>query len=108
MPLPELGRRMRNQAPHGGLNRRKISLKNIPNARDATHTLARRIKNMRIRFAKDNTQISITELRDRKQVVSQPVHKSDIIQGEAVIYLDDAGSKHLTLLIIPKSHILLV
>jgi hypothetical protein len=77
-------------------------LENISNARDATNTLARRIKNMRIRLAKKHTQISITKLRDRKQVASQHVHKSDIIQGEAVIYLDDAGPKHLTLLIIPK------
>jgi hypothetical protein len=44
----------------------------------------------------------------QEQVVSQPVHKSDIIQSEAVIYLDDADPKHFTLLIIPKSHILLV
>jgi hypothetical protein len=57
---------------------------------------------------KKYTQISITKLRDRKQVVSQPIHKSDIIQSEAVIYLDDAGPKHLTLFVIPKSHILLV
>jgi hypothetical protein len=57
---------------------------------------------------KTHTQISITKLRDRKQVVSQPIHKCDIIQGEAIIYLDDAGPKHLTLLVIPKSHILLV
>jgi hypothetical protein len=57
---------------------------------------------------KKHTQISITKLKDRKQVVSQHVHKSNIIQGEAVIYLDDAGPKHLTLLIILKSHILLV
>jgi hypothetical protein len=28
-----------------------------------------------------------------------------IIQGEEVIYLDDADTKHLTLLIITKSHI---
>jgi hypothetical protein len=83
-------------------------LKNISNARDATNMLARRIKNMQIRLAKKQTQISITKLRDRKQVVSQPIHKSDIIQGEAVLYLDDAGPKHLTHLIIPKSHILLV
>jgi hypothetical protein len=83
-------------------------LKNISNARDATNTLTRRIKNMQIRLAKKNTQISITKLRDRKQVVSQPVHKSDIIQGEAVIYLDDAGPKHLTRLVIPKSYILLM
>jgi hypothetical protein len=83
-------------------------LKNIPNTRDATNTLARRIKNMRIRLAKKHTQISIIKLRDRKQVVSQPVHKSDIIQGEAVIYLDDAGTEHLTLLVISKSHILFV
>jgi hypothetical protein len=76
--------------------------------RDATNTLARTIKNMRIRLAKKHTQISITQLRDRKQVLSQPVHKSDIIQGDAVIYLDDAGTKHLTLLVIHKSHILLV
>jgi hypothetical protein len=76
--------------------------------RDATNPLAGRIKNMRIRLMKKHTQISITKLRDRKQVVSQPVHNSDIIQGEAVIYLDDTGPKHLTLLIIPKSHILLV
>jgi hypothetical protein len=75
--------------------------------RDVTNTLAGRIKNMRIRLAKKHTQISITKLRDRKQVVSQSVHKSDIIQGEVVIYLDDAGLKHLTLLVIPKSHILL-
>jgi hypothetical protein len=33
---------------------------------------------------------------------------SDIIQGEAVIYLDDAGTEYLTLLVILKSHILLV
>jgi hypothetical protein len=90
------------------LSRRKIILENISNVRDVTNTLARRIKNMKIRFAKKHTQISITKLRDRKQVVSQPVHKSDIIQGEAVIYLDDAGPKYLTLLVILKSHILLV
>jgi hypothetical protein len=53
-------------------------------------------------------QISIHKLRDKKQVVSQPIHKSDIIQGEVVIYLDDIGTKHLTILIIPKSHIPLV
>jgi hypothetical protein len=63
---------------------------------------------MRIRLVKKHTQINIIKPRDRKQVVSQLVHKSDIIQGESVIYLDDAGPKHLTLFIIPKSHILLV
>jgi hypothetical protein len=70
--------------------------------------LAGRIKNMRIRLAKKDTQISIIKLRDRKQVISQPIHKSDIIQGESVIYLDDVGPKHLALLVIPKSHILLM
>jgi hypothetical protein len=108
MPLPELGRRLRNQAPQRRLSRWEISLKNISNARDATNMLARRIKNMRIRLAKKHTQISITKLRDRKQVVSQPINKSDIIKGETVIYLDDAGTQHLTLLVIPKSYILLV
>jgi hypothetical protein len=83
-------------------------MKNISNATDATSTLARRIKNMRINLAKKHTQISITKLRDRKPVVSQSIHKSDIIQGEAVIYLDDVDTEHLTLLIIPKSHILLM
>jgi hypothetical protein len=53
-------------------------------------------------------QISIHKLRDKKQVVSQPIHKSDIISGEMIIYLDDADTKHLTFFIIPKSHILLV
>jgi hypothetical protein len=53
-------------------------------------------------------QISIHKLRDRKQVVSQPIHKGDIIQGEEVIYLDDAGTEHLTFHVLPKSHILLV
>jgi hypothetical protein len=81
---------------------------NISNEIDATNALARRIENVRIRLAKKHTQSSITKLRDRKQVVSQPIHKSDIIQGEAVIYLDDTDTEHLTLLVIPKSHILLV
>jgi hypothetical protein len=83
-------------------------LENIPNTRDVTNTLAGRIKNMRIRLVKKYTQINITKLRDRKQVISQHVHKSDIIQDEAVIYLNDVGPKHLTILIISKSHILLV
>jgi hypothetical protein len=108
MPLPELRRRLRDQASQRRLSRGKISLKNIFNVRDATNTLARRIKNMRIGLTKKHTQFSITKLRDRKQVVSQPVHKSNIIQGEAVIYLDDTGPKHLTLLVIPKSHTLLM
>jgi predicted ATP-binding protein involved in virulence len=108
MPLSELGRRLQNQASQRRLSRRKISLENISNARDATNTFARRIKNMQIRLLKKHTQISITKLRERKQVVSQHIHKSDIIQGEAVIYLDDAGPKHLTLFVIPKSYILLV
>jgi hypothetical protein len=54
---------------------------------------------------KDN---SINHLRDREQIIPKLVHKSDIIQGEIVIYLDDAGTENLILLVIPKSHILLV
>jgi hypothetical protein len=60
MQLPELRRRLQNQAPQRGLSRRKIILENISNTRDATNTLAERIKNMRIRLAKKHTQISIT------------------------------------------------
>jgi hypothetical protein len=108
MPLPELRRRLRGQTPQGRLSKRRISLKNISNMRDATHTFARRIKNVRTQFAKKNTQISINNLRDRKQFLSQPIHKSNIIQGEEVIYHDDAGTEHFTFLVIPKSHILLV
>jgi hypothetical protein len=57
---------------------------------------------------KKHVKISIDKLRNRKQVVSQSIHKSDIIQGEAIIYVDDAGTEHLTLLVIPESNILLV
>jgi hypothetical protein len=46
MPLSELGRRLQNQAPQRRLSRREISLKNISIARDATNSLARRIKNI--------------------------------------------------------------
>jgi hypothetical protein len=63
---------------------------------------------MKIRFAKKHIQISINKLRDRKHIVSQFIHKSDIIQGEEIIYLNDADTKHLTLLVILKSHILLM
>jgi hypothetical protein len=57
---------------------------------------------------KKHIQISIDKLRDREQIILELVHKSDIIQGEVIIYLDDAGTKQLTHLVIPKSHILLV
>jgi hypothetical protein len=76
--------------------------------KDATNTLARRVKNMRIRFVKKHLQININKLRGRKQIISQLIHKSDIIQDKVIIYLDDASTEHLTLLVIPKSHILLV
>jgi hypothetical protein len=66
MPLSELGRRLRDQAPQRRLDRGKISLENISNIRDATNPLVGRIKNMRIRLVKKHTQISITKLRDRK------------------------------------------
>jgi hypothetical protein len=75
MPLLELRRRLREQTPQERLSKRKISLKNISNTRDVTHTFSRRIKNLRIRFAKTHTQISINKLRDKKQVVYQPIHK---------------------------------
>jgi D-Tyr-tRNAtyr deacylase len=83
-------------------------LKDIANARDTTNTIARRVTNMRIRLVKNHIQIRIHKLRDQKQIVSQFIHESDIIQGEEAIYLNDASTKHLTLLVIPKIHILLV
>jgi hypothetical protein len=90
------------------LSKEEISLKDIANARDAANNVARRIKNTRARLAKKHIKISINKPRDRKQIVLMLIHKSDIIQGEEVIYLDDVGTNHLTLLIIPKSHILFV
>jgi hypothetical protein len=41
---------------------------------------------------KESFQISIDKLRDREQIIPKLVHKSDIIQGEVIIYLDDAGT----------------
>jgi hypothetical protein len=80
-------------------------LKDFSKVRNATNKLGRRIKNLRTRLVKENIQINIDQLRDRKQITPELVHKSDIIPGEIVIYLDDASAKHLTLLVIPKSHI---
>jgi hypothetical protein len=77
-------------------------LKNLPNARNTINKIARRIKNSRTSLVKKHIQISINKLRDREQIILELVNKSDIIQGEATIYLDDAGIKHLTLLVIPK------
>jgi polyhydroxyalkanoate synthesis regulator phasin len=79
----------------------------LSKARNATKKLARRIKNLRTRLMKENIQISIDKLRVREQIIPELVHKGDIIQGEVVIYLDDVGIKHLSLLVIPESHILL-
>jgi hypothetical protein len=108
MPLPKLRRRLRKQTPQGRLSKWQISLKNISDLRNTTNQIASWVKNSWIRLSKKHMQISIHKPRDRKQVVSQPIHKSDIIQGEVIIYLEDASTKHLTFLIIPKSHILLV
>jgi hypothetical protein len=76
--------------------------------RNTTNTLASRIKNLQTRLAIENIQISINKLRDREQIIPKLIHKSDIIQGEVVIYLDSAGTEHLTLLVISKSRIFLV
>jgi predicted translin family RNA/ssDNA-binding protein len=83
-------------------------LERLSKVRNATNKLARRIKILWTRLVKENIQISNDQLRDRKQIIPELVHKSDIIQGEVVIYLDDTGTEHLTFLVIPKSHILLV
>jgi hypothetical protein len=66
MPLPKLRRRLRDQTLHRRLSTIKISLKDFTNMRDATNTLARRVKNKRIRFVKMHLQISMNKLRDRK------------------------------------------
>jgi hypothetical protein len=52
MPLLELRRRQRDQTLHRRLSKSEISLKNLPNARNATNQIAKESKNMRIRFAK--------------------------------------------------------
>jgi hypothetical protein len=83
-------------------------LKDLFEVRNATNKVARRIKNTGARLVKKHIQISINKLRDRKQIVPKLIHKSYIIQGEEVIYLDDAGTNHFTFLVIPESHILLV
>jgi hypothetical protein len=83
-------------------------LENLANVRNATNEIARRVKNSGARFVKKHIQISINNLRDRQQIIPQFIHKSDIIQGEVVIYLVDVGTKHFTFLVIPKSHILLL
>jgi predicted translin family RNA/ssDNA-binding protein len=90
------------------IERIRNSLKDFSKVRNDTNKLARRIKNLRTRLVKENIQISIDQLRDRKQIILELVHKSDIIQSKIVIYLDDVGIKHLTFLVIPKSHILIV
>jgi hypothetical protein len=108
MSLTELRRRLRDQTLHRRLSNREISLKIFANARDVTNTLARRIKNFLIRLAKKHIQISINKVRNKKQIIPDLIHKSDIIQGEVVIYLDDACTRHFTFLVIPKSHILLM
>jgi hypothetical protein len=43
-----------------------------------------------------------------KQIIPELIHKRNIIQGEMVIYLDNASTKHFTFLIILKSRILLM
>jgi hypothetical protein len=47
------------------LSKRKISLKNLPDARNTTNKVTMRIKHFRTRFVKENIQISIKKLRDR-------------------------------------------
>jgi hypothetical protein len=42
-------------------------------------------KNLQTRLVKENIQISIDQLRDKKQIIPELVHKCDIIQGEVVI-----------------------
>jgi hypothetical protein len=108
MPLSKLRQRMREQTLHRRINKWEISLKDFFKARNAINKLARRIKNLRTRLVKENIQISIDKLRDREQITPELDYKSDIIQGKAVIYLDDADTEHLTILVILKSHILLV
>jgi uncharacterized protein YijF (DUF1287 family) len=90
------------------IDQKRNQLEKLLKWRNTTNKSARRIKNMRTKLAKEHIQISIDKLRDRKQIIPELVHKSDIIQGEVVTYLDDAGTKHLTLLVISKSQILLV
>jgi hypothetical protein len=80
----------------------KNQLEKLPNAKNTTNKIARRIKNSWTSFTKKHIQISIDKLRDKEQIILELVHKSDIIQGEVTIYLDDAGIKQLIPLVIPK------
>jgi hypothetical protein len=104
MPLLELRRRLRDQTLHRRLSKREISLKDFANKRNTTNKSAKRIKNLQTRLAKENIQISIDQLRDRKHIIPELVHKTDIISSGVVIYLDDVDTEHLTLLVIPKNH----
>jgi hypothetical protein len=60
MPLPKFGRSLRDQTLHRRPSKRKINLKDFINMRDATNTLARRVKNLRIRFTKNTFKLAST------------------------------------------------
>jgi hypothetical protein len=60
MPFSKLRRRLRDQTLHRIPSTRKNSFKDFANTRDVTNTLARRVKNMRIRFVKNTSKSTST------------------------------------------------
>src|SRR6185312_199734 len=109
MPLPELKGLTSHQTVRGARRiSRKVNAKDTTKRNNAANKSPSGIKNTRVASLETHLIPIIKKLRDRKQIKTKFINKSNLSQGEVVRNPNSANSTYLSSTVIPEDDVLLI
>src|SRR6185369_9895919 len=109
MPLPELRGLTSHQTVRSARRRsREVNAKHTTKRNNAANKIPSGIKNTRATSLETYLIPIIKKLRNRKQIKTKFINKSNLSQGEVVRNPNSANSTYLSSAVIPKDDVLLV
>ena len=109
MPLPELRGLTSHQTVRGARRRsREVNAKHTTKRNNAANKIPSGIKNTRATSLETHLKPIIKKLRNRKQIKTKFIDKSNLSQGEVIRNPNSANSTYLSSAVIPEDDVLLV
>src|SRR6185312_14420306 len=109
MPLPELRGLTSHQTVRGARRRsRKVNAKHTTKRNNAAHKIPSGIKNTRATSLETHLKPIIKKLRNREQIKTKFIDKSNLSQGEVIRNSNSANSTYLSSTVIPEGDVLFV
>jgi hypothetical protein len=102
MPFPQITRRTGHQTTSRTQRVREISPENLTLGDDHTNKITSRIQQMRLNRLETHLKALIKQLKNRKQIETQRLHKSNPLQRYLVTHMYHTLRNHPSSSIVPK------